>query len=212
MRPRTKKHLEERIARCDHIHITDPCEMKGHWRRDGRPLHLEIGCGKGAFVCGMAAKHPEIDFVAVEIVRNVIVMAMEKAVAAGLTNVRFISCDARMLEEIFAPGEVDRVYLNFSDPWPKTRQHKRRLTYPSFLNIYEHIMGGAGNCEIHQKTDNRDLFDASLEYYREAGWSVRNVSFDLHGDGAAVDSAITEYEQRFMDRGQPIHRVEAFKA
>lgn len=212
MRPRTKKHLEERIARCEDIHITDPCRMKGNWRIDGRPLHLEIGCGKGAFVCGMAARHPEVDFVAVEIVRNVIVMAMEKAAAAGLTNVRFISCDARMLEEIFAPGEVDRVYLNFSDPWPKTRQHKRRLTYPSFLNIYEHIMGGAGNCEIHQKTDNRDLFDASLEYYREAGWSVRNVSFDLHGDGGAVDSAITEYEQRFMDRGQPIHRVEAFKA
>ena len=132
MRPRTKKHLEERIARCEQIHITDPCSRKGHWRINGRPLHLEIGCGKGAFVCQMAARHPEIDFVAVEVVRNVIVMAMEKAVAAGLTNVRFISCDARMLEEIFAPGEVDRVYLNFSDPWPKTRQHKRRLTYPTF--------------------------------------------------------------------------------
>ncbi len=211
MRPRTKKHLEERIARCDTIHITNPCAMKGLWRIDGRPLHLEIGCGKGAFVCGMADKHPEIDFVAVEIVRNVIVMAMEKAVAAELTNVRFISCDARILEEIFEPGEVDRVYLNFSDPWPKTRQHKRRLTYPSFLKIYENIMGGAGNCEIHQKTDNRDLFDASLEYYRESGWSLRNVTFDLHGDSIETDSAVTEYEQRFMDKGQPIYRVEAFK-
>lgn len=210
MRPRTKKHLEERIARCEQIHITDPCSRKGHWRIDERPLHLEIGCGKGAFVCQMAARHPEIDFVAVEVVRNVIVMAMEKAVAAGLTNVRFISCDARMLEEIFAPGEVDRVYLNFSDPWPKTRQHKRRLTYPTFLKIYENIMGGSG--EIHQKTDNRDLFEASLEYYREAGWSLRNVSFDLHGDGAPVDSAVTEYESRFMEKGQPIYRAEAFKA
>ena len=211
MRPRTKKHLEERIARCNHIHITDPCSMKGHWRIDGRPLHLEIGCGKGAFICGMAAKHPETDFVAVEIVRNVIVMAMEKAVAAELTNVRFISCDARKLEEIFEPGELSGIFLNFSDPWPKTRQHKRRLTYPSFLKIYENIMGGAGKGEIHQKTDNRDLFDASLEYYRESGWSLRNVTFDLHGDSIETDSAVTEYEQRFMDMGQPIYRAEAFK-
>ncbi len=212
MRPRPKKHLEERIARCGTLHITDPCERKGKWRllEAQRPLHLEIGCGKGAFICGMAARHPEIDYVAVEIVRNVIVMAMEKALEAELTNVHFLTCDARMLENIFASGEVDRIYLNFSDPWPKTRQHKRRLTYPSFLKIYETILGGGG--EIHQKTDNRDLFEASLEYYRETGWSLRNVTFDLHGDGAVTDSVITEYERRFMDRGQPIFRVEAFKA
>ena len=209
MRPRAKKNLDRRLARCESVTVMEPTEMKGKWRTGVRPLHLEIGCGKGNFVLGMAEKHPEIDFVAVEIVRDVIVMAMEKVMAAGLTNVRFISCDARTLREIFEPGEVDRIYLNFSDPWPKTRQHKRRLTYPDFLKIYEEIMGGHG--EIHQKTDNRDLFEASLEYFQSENWALRNVTFDLHGEGAVVDSAVTEYESRFMEKGQPIHRVEAYK-
>ena len=183
--------------------------MKGKWKNGDRPLHLEIGCGKGNFVLGMAQNHPEIDFVAVELVRDVIVMAMEKVLAAEVPNVRFISCDAKILTEIFEPGEVDRVYLNFSDPWKKSRQHKRRLTFPTFLKIYGEIMGGHG--EIHQKTDNRDLFDASLEYFKSEDWALRNVTFDLHGDGAPVDSVITEYESRFMELGQPIHRVEAYK-
>ena len=209
MRPRAKKHLEERLARCESITVLEPTEMKGKWKNGDRPLHLEIGCGKGNFVLGMAQNHPEIDFVAVELVRDVIVMAMEKVMAAEVPNIRFISCDAKILTEIFAPGEVDRVYLNFSDPWKKSRQHKRRLTFPTFLKIYEEIMGGHG--EIHQKTDNRDLFDASLEYFKSENWALRNVTFDLHGDGAPVDSVITEYESRFMELGQPIHRVEAYK-
>ena len=140
MRPRKKKNLDKRIDNCAAVNIPDPQEMKGHWRNGDRPLHLEIGCGKGAFVTGMAEKHPEIDFVAVEVVPDVIVMAMEKAVEKGITNIRFVTADARMLNEIFAPGDVDRIYINFSDPWPRKKQHKRRLSFPTFLNIYKEIM------------------------------------------------------------------------
>lgn len=207
MRPRMKKHLNERLEKCGALLVREPETLRGCWRNGGRPLHLEIGCGKGAFICGMAALHPETDFVAVEIVRNIIVTAAEKAQAAELPNVRFISCDARRLHEIFAPGEVDRIYLNFSDPWPRNGHRKRRLTYPDFLSVYKEIMGGKG--EVFQKTDNLGLFEASLSYYREVGWNLRNVTYDLHGDGPDPGNVITEYERRFMDLGQPIYRAEA---
>ena len=212
MRPRKKKNLDKRMDSCSEINITEPEQMKGHWRNGDRPLHVEIGCGKGAFVSGMAEKHPEIDFVAIEMVADVMVMAMEKAMDKGLTNIRFISVNAQKLLEIFEPGEVDRVYINFSDPWPRNKQHKRRLSYPTFLKMYHEIMGGPG--EVHQKTDNHDLFMDSLEYYKESGWTLNHLTYDLHNpdeneEGFEPDTVVTEYETRFMNLGQPIYRVEA---
>ena len=156
-----KKHLNERLEKCGALLVWEPETLRGCWKNTGRPLYLEIGCGKGAFICGMAAMHPEIDFVAVEIVRNIIVTAAEKAQAAELPNVRFISCDARRLNEIFAPGEVDRIYLNFSDPWPKARHFKRRLTYRQRLLNYKKVLGRDGFVEF--KTDNDGLYEFSLD-------------------------------------------------
>ncbi|MBQ8827531.1 MAG: tRNA (guanosine(46)-N7)-methyltransferase TrmB [Clostridia bacterium] len=206
MRLRTKKNLEPRIEKCSYLLIDEPAQYKGIWLKTfgGSKLHLEIGCGKGSFVCGMAAMYPDVTFIAIERVRNVIVTAMEKADKAGLKNVHFINANARELTEFFDDGEIDRIYLNFSDPWPKTRHEKNRLTSSSFMPTYIKLLTKGG--EIHQKTDNRQLFDFSLDVYKEYGCTLTDVSYDLHKDGME-GNVVTEYEQRFVDLGQPIHRV-----
>ncbi len=216
MRPRNKKHLEERYEKCIYLTVPDPCDLKGKWRtlfnRDGAPLYLEIGCGKGAFVTGMAAKHPEADFIAVECVKNVLVTALEKTAASGLENIRFIHTNAEILTDIFAPGEIDTIYLNFSDPWPRKKQAKHRLTHPSFLVSYGTILSESGR--VVQKTDNPDLFEYSVESFTENGWRLANVSYDLHGADTppeiSEENVITEYEKRFMESGIPIKRLEAY--
>lgn len=219
MRPRNKKHLEERFEKCSSIVVADPAIMKGNWRsaflsveEEKKPLHLEIGCGKGAFVTGMAQKNPDVSFVAMECVKNVIVTAMEKVVAADYKNIIFINNNADFLCEYFAEGEVDRIYLNFSDPWPRNKHAKYRLTYKTYLEKYAKILA-PGGC-IVQKTDNRGLFDFSVESFTENGWRLENVSYNLHSDETPAEilsaNVITEYENRFMELGQPIHRLEAF--
>lgn len=205
MRLRTKKNLEKRLEACAHLLETNPSERKGNWSVD-KPLYLEIGCGKGAFILGMAKAHPEHSFVALEKERNVIVMAMEKIQREGLTNVRFLNGDARALPEYFTPGELAGIYLNFSDPWPKKGYRKNRLTHPNFLAIYKELLVPGG--KIAQKTDNLGLFEFSLESYREMGCELTNLTYDLHNSGFE-GNVITEYEQRFLSLGQPIYRVEA---
>lgn len=213
MRMRKKKHTEERLALCQDIIITDPEAQKGAWRalfgKENAVLELEIGCGKGAFMLELAKRNPETVFVAVEYCREAMLLAVEKAFSEGLENVRFLCADAAKLEEYFAPGEVDKIYLNFSDPWPKKRHAKRRLTAPSFLNTYRTILK-EGGC-IRQKTDNVLLFEFSLENYAACGWRTEDVCRDLHASPWAEDNILTEYEINFSGKGLTINAVTAYK-
>ena len=212
MRPRPKKNLKARVEKCSYLMEKEPALLKGKWLGEYKELHLEIGCGKGNFICGMAEKNPEIMFIGVECVENVIVTAMEKASEAGLKNVRFICGNARYLGDWFEDGEIARIYLNFSDPWPKSRHEKNRLTSDTFMPLYIKLLKRNGY--IFQKTDNRGLFDYSLEVYREFGCALENVTFDLHGEpdykglSGNTDNVVTEYEARFVGLGMPICRAE----
>lgn len=209
MRMRKKKNCAERMERCKGILVTDPENHKGKWNevfKNDNPIHIEIGCGKGSFVVGMAKMYPDVNFIAIEKVEDVIVMAMEKAVLNEVTNVRFMDLDADRIEDFFEKGEVKRIYLNFSDPWKKNKQAKRRLTHKNFLNHYKNILNNGDY--IWFKTDNRKLFEFSLNSFAEENFKMRNITLDLHNSGFE-GNVITEYEQRFMDLGQPIYRVEA---
>lgn len=209
MRMRKKKNCAERIARCSHIHITDPQPHKGEWRTvfgNDNPIHIEIGCGKGSFVVGMAKMYPNVNFIAIEKVEDVIVMAMEKAVGEGIGNVRFMDLDAENIEDFFEKGEIERIYLNFSDPWKKSKQAKRRLTHKNFLDRYKNVLNNGDY--IWFKTDNRKLFEFSLNSFAAEGFKMENITLDLHNSGFE-GNVITEYEQKFIDLGQPIYRLEA---
>ena len=209
VRMRKKKNCAARMERCADIWIKDPENHKGRWSElfgNDNPIHIEIGCGKGSFVTGMAKKYPDINFVAVEKVEDVIVMAMEKAAEAELSNVLFVDLDAERIEDFFEKGEVRRIYLNFSDPWKKNKQAKRRLTHKNFLDKYKNVL-----CEgdyIWFKTDNRNLFEFSLNSFCSENYKLENITLDLHNSGFE-DNVITEYEQRFIDEGAPIYRLEA---
>lgn len=192
---------------CTSVWIQDPEAHRGSWRAlmpEAEEVHLEIGCGKGKFTVEMAELYPRILFLAVERVREALVLAMEKAIAMGLKNVYFLSVDAANLEQYFAPGEADRIYLNFCDPWPRGKNAKRRLTYHTFLEKYRAVLKPEG--EIHFKTDNEKLFAWSLEEFERYGYPVRNVTDDLHRDG--VVGVMTGYEEKFHALGTPIHRCE----
>ena len=209
MRMRKKKNCAARIERCGDIRITDPENYKGKWSdvfQNSNPIHIEIGCGKGSFVVGMAKMYPDVNFIAIEKVEDVIVMAMEKAVAEGVSNVRFIDVDAEHIEEYFVKGEIKRIYLNFSDPWKKSKQAKRRLTHKNFLDRYKNILNNGDY--IWFKTDNQKLFEFSLNSFTEENFKLSNITLDLH-NSSFEGNVITEYEQRFVDLGQPIYRLEA---
>jgi tRNA (guanine-N7-)-methyltransferase len=192
---------------CASVWIQDPETRRGNWRQllpEARALHLEIGCGKGKFTVEMAEQNPDVLFIAVERVKEALVLAMEKAISMGLKNVYFLSVDAAELDQLFAPGEADRIYLNFCDPWPRSKNAKRRLTYHTFLEKYRSVLRRDG--EIHFKTDNAGLFAWSLEEFERYGYPVRNVTDDLHRDG--VVGVMTGYEEKFYALGTPIHRCE----
>ena len=169
-------------------------------------LHVEIGVGKGDFLTELAARHPEVNYVGLEAQQGVLYFAARKAAARALSNVRLLVFDAAHLTELFAPREVDRIYLNFSDPWPKARHAKRRLTSELFLARYAAVLREGG--EIHFKTDNMGLFDYSLETMAAQGWQLSRVTHDLHALGEA-DNIMTEYERKFSARGAKIGRVVA---
>jgi tRNA (guanine-N7-)-methyltransferase len=193
------------MERCDALWIREPETYRGNWRalrEPGCELRLELGCGKGGFTVKTAQAEPEVLFIAVERVPDAMVIAMERARALELDNVFFVDADAQRLPEYFAPGEVDRIYLNFSDPWPSNRHAKRRLTHPDFLRRYAAVLKVGG--EIHFKTDNRDLFEWSLFQFPKAGFDLEQVTRDLHRDG--VQGIMTDYEAKFHALGQPIHR------
>ena len=208
MRMRKKKNLIPRMERCSAVLITEPFTLRGQWRSlfdSEAPLHVELGCGKGRFTAETACQHPDTLFVAIERVPDAMVMAMERVCAMGLNNVRFISCDAAQLPDIFAPGEVDRIYINFCDPWPTKRHAKRRLTHTNFLKLYRQVLKPHG--EIHFKTDNAPLFAFSLDEFPAAGFSLSEVTHDLHKNGPC--GVMTDYEAKFHELGTPINRCVA---
>ena len=204
MRMRTRGHLEERLQNCEDITL----DFRGGLTALPTPLHIEVGCGKGDFITELARRSGDIFYIAVEKVSNVVVLAMEKAKAAELTNLKFIRGDFADAAEFFPDGCVERIYLNFSDPWPKNGYAKRRLTHGRFLELYKRILAPGG--EIHFKTDNRELFEFSLETFPENGFELSNVTFDLHNSDFE-GNIMTEYERRFSEMGVPICRLEARK-
>ena len=209
MRMRKKKNCGARMERCESVWIKEPEKCKGKWHEifeNNNPIHIEIGCGKGSFIRGMAQMHPDINFVAVEKVEDVIVMAMEKAIEAELTNVRFTDMDAEKIDDFFEYGEAERIYLNFSDPWKKNKQAKRRLTHKNFLDIYKKIL--KPEQQIWFKTDNKQLFEFSLNSLCAEDFKLSNITLDLHNSGFE-GNVMTEYETRFVELGQPIYRLEA---
>lgn len=209
MRMRRKKHGSERIAACASLLIPLPesiLENPGSYFSVDRPLHLEIGCGKGAFACGMAAAHHDVNFIAMERVPDVACLALEKAKSREderPDNLRFLIGDARGLTEMFPPKTFDCIYLNFSDPWPKSGYHKRRLTYRAFLEQYRLLLKDSG--VLRFKTDNADLFAFSLEEFAAANLTVEWYTDDLHNSPYAEGNVMTEYESNFTAKGMPIH-------
>ena len=211
MRPRKKRNLDRRLEAASELRVMNPELQKGHWRElfqasEESVLEIELGCGKGTFICESALRNPDKLFVALDKVPEVLVMAMEKAARLGLTNVRFVLGDAALLEEFFAPLECRRLYINFCDPWHKKRQAKRRLTHRDFLARYIALLGVGG--EIHFKTDNRPLFDFSLEEFEACRFALHEVCFDLHAADAPWN-IVTEYERVWSEKGYPINRLVA---
>lgn len=210
MRLRNKPWAREFIQQHPEMVIPNPEEYKGKWNElfgNDRPLHIEVGSGRGQFIVGMAQANPEINYIGIELFDKVIVKALQKALEAGSPpNLRLLRVNAEELEKIFQKNEVHRVYLNFSDPWPKKRHAKRRLTHEKFLKIYESILIDEG--EIHFKTDNRGLFEYSLVSMSQYGMKLKDVSLDLHAN-EPEDNIRTEYEEKFSSLGQPIYRLEA---
>ncbi|MFC5558267.1 tRNA (guanosine(46)-N7)-methyltransferase TrmB [Ureibacillus thermophilus] len=210
MRMRNKPWAKEFIEQHPEIIIPNPENYKGKWNElfgNNHPLHIEVGSGKGQFIVGMAQANPEINYIGIELYDKVIVKALEKALEAGSPpNLRLLKINAEELEKFFKKNEVQRIYLNFSDPWPKKRHAKRRLTHERFLKIYESILVDEG--EIHFKTDNRGLFEYSLVSMSQYGMVLQYVSLDLHAN-EPEDNIRTEYEEKFSAMGQPIYRLEA---
>ncbi|MCZ8533225.1 tRNA (guanosine(46)-N7)-methyltransferase TrmB [Psychrobacillus psychrodurans] len=210
MRLRNKPWAEDFINAHPEIVIPNPEEIKGKWNvefKNDYPLHIEVGSGKGQFVTGMAKQNPEINYIGIELYDSVIVSALENAIAAQpLPNLRLLKVNGSDLAKYFEKNDVDRVYLNFSDPWPKTRHAKRRLTHAEFLELYKSIL--VDHAEIHFKTDNRGLFEYSLTSMSAFGMLIKDVSLDLHVN-MPEDNIMTEYEEKFSAKGQPIYRVEA---
>ncbi len=189
--------------------VKDPEKKKGLWKKEvfgnDKPIHIEIGMGKGRFLMDMAALHPDINYIGIEKYSSVLLRAIQKQEELQLPNVIFIRMDAEVITEVFAPSEVDKIYLNFSDPWPKERHAKRRLPSREFLGRYEQILRADGVVEF--KTDNEDLFRFALDEVEPAGWTLDAVTYDLHHDEAMNEgNVMTEYEERFSAEGNPIYK------
>lgn len=216
MRLRGRKGIREDLEQqCDLV-VLDPREHKGRWAElfgNGRPIHIELGMGKGQFISGMSVKYPEINFIGMDMYDELIRRASEKVRtiwreqgAERPENVRLALGNVESLEEFFAPGEVERIYLNFSDPWPKKKHWRRRLTHPRFLDKYRALLNERG--EIHLKTDSRVLFEFSLNSFAACGLQMSDISLSLHEAGVNEEHVMTEYESKFVGQGMPIYRCE----
>lgn len=212
MRMRKKKHRDERLEACRDITAENISDYKNDIKAlfdNDRPLHIEIGCGKGGFILETARRNPNINFLAFERNLDVLVLAMEKVKEEGLTNVKFAAENAEVLSEFKTASKADRIYINFCDPWGKARHQKRRLTHERFLSLYQKLLKEDG--EIHFKTDNTALFEFSLNSFADYGMRLRNITLDLHNSGFE-GNVMTEYERLFSEKGQPIYRCEAIFA
>ena len=190
--------------------IDDPASLRGNWKNvfsKEQPLHIEIGMGKGQFIFGMAEAHPDVNYLGIEKYTSVLLRAVQKIDESPMDSLRFLCFNAETIDEIFSPGEVDRIYLNFSDPWPKDRHAKRRLTSKKFLERYDRIL--APNGQIEFKTDNRGLFDFSVEEIETSTvWKIDAITYDLHHDDSMNQGNIlTEYEEKFSSQGNPIYKL-----
>jgi len=207
MRMRKRNNLAPRMEACSAIWLRDAKSLRGKWRElmpEAKELRLEIGCGKGKFTVETAAANPDVLMIAVEKVQEAMLLGMERALAMGLKNLYFLSLDAAEIEEYFDDGEVDLLYLNFCDPWPRKKNAKRRLTFHTFLEKYKRILKNEG--EIHFKTDNAPLFEWSLEEFEACKLEIRNLTRDLHANGPV--GIMTGYEEKFYELGTPINRCE----
>lgn len=212
MRLRNIKGSKEFIAASPYV-VQEPEIYKGKWSElfhNEHPLHIEIGMGKGQFIHELAEQNPEINYIGIEMYSSVLYRALEKREQSELNNLYFLRFDAKYLCDIFAADEVSRIYLNFSDPWPKDRHAKRRLTSTGFLEIYDRILKKDGYVQF--KTDNRDLFDFSVETVNESScWKIKELTYDLHHSEFLPGNIMTEYESRFVAEGKPICRFVIFR-
>ena len=208
MRLRNIKGSKEVIAASPYV-VQNPEDYKGKWSElfhNNHPLHIEIGMGKGQFIHTLASENPDINYIGIEMYSSVLYRALEKQTAEEKPNLYFLRFDAKYLADIFAEHEVDRIYLNFSDPWPKDRHAKRRLTSRQFFARYDQILKKEGHLEF--KTDNQDLFTFSLEEVPEAGWKLDASTRDLHHDAVLNEgNVMTEYEEKFSSKGNPICKL-----
>lgn len=208
MRLRNIPGADEAIADSPHC-IQEPMAEKGRWNLifgNDHPVHIEIGIGKGQFIMQLAKDHPDINYIGIERYSSVLLRALQKMEVEPLPNIRFLCMDASMITEVFDKEEVAKIYLNFSDPWPKERHAKRRLTSRQFFERYDKILARNGVVEF--KTDNDDLFAFSMEEVAEAGWTLDAHTFDLHHDPVLNEgNVMTEYEEKFSSLGHPIHKL-----
>lgn len=207
MRLRNIPGSREFISATEYV-VHNPEQYKGKWNeffKNNNPIHIEIGMGKGAFITAHALNNPEINYIGIEKYSSVLQRAVEKRSELELDNLTFICFDAEYISSLFAKDEVACIYLNFSDPWPKDRHARRRLTSKEFLRRYDSFLSKNGHVEF--KTDNRALFDFTLEQAAEAGWKTSEVTYDLHNSIYAEGNIMTEYEERFSSMGNPIHRT-----
>ena len=208
MRMRRKKHREERMEACSELLIPDILEYKndlGAVFGDQKPLHIEIGCGKGRFITETAKLNPDINYIAIERNGDVTVLACEKINNEGINNVKFLFGNCQQLEMVEDLHSIERIYVNFCDPWKKSKQAKRRLTHANFLKLYEKLLKNNG--ELHFKTDNTKLFEFSLNSFADYGLKMKNITLDLH-NSKFEGNIMTEYEQLVSEKGQPIYRCE----
>lgn len=213
MRLRNIKNAYEKVAVNERYFIPNPNEFKGKWHEifgNNNPIHIEIGMGKGRFLCELAAINPDINYIGIEKFTSVLLRASEKLAELDLNNIKIINIDAINLCDYFDKDEITRIYLNFSDPWPKNRHHLRRLSSRVFLEKYDSIF--RKDMVIYQRTDNQALYIYSLESYSEHGCVLSDISFDLHKDKDGEELITTEYEDKFSDKGMPIYSVVATKS
>ncbi len=217
MRLRGRKNIRQSLEQQPDLVVLEPQQWRGKWHEffgNGNPIHAEFGMGKGQFISQMSVRNPDINYIGIDIYDELLRRGSEKARAAWrekgreeVPNLALVRGNVEYLEQMFAPGELARVYLNFSDPWPKSKHARRRLTHPRYLMKYREALNEEG--EIHFKTDSLTLFEFSLNSFADTGLQMRNISLDLHRGGPREDLVMTEYETKFYGRGMPIYRLEA---
>ncbi|QJD88456.1 tRNA (guanosine(46)-N7)-methyltransferase TrmB [Cohnella herbarum] len=218
MRLRGRKNIRESLERQPDLVVLEPQKLKGRWHEffgNDNPIRIECGMGKGQFISRMSANNPDINYIGMDIYDELLRRGSEKARALwknekgqdDVPNLALVRGNVEFLEMMFEPGELERIYLNFSDPWPKSKHGKRRLTHPRFLKKYKEVLSDIG--EIHFKTDSLSLFEFSLNSFSAVEYQMRNISLDLHRGGIREDLVLTEYETKFVGQGMPIYRLEA---